>query len=149
MSVEKIAIGTGKLLRKGSNKLKGFKDVVKEDFKSIKNFAEKNILDDVPVDQMDDSIYYKLYPKKVKKGIVTGGAIALGGMTVANDIRKSNFGKDIEKISGGQLSHMTSSVVSPLTEQLQSGNYDPSRIKHSYRNAGAEGSIVFSMHQLR
>lgn len=131
MGIDKIAKGAGKVLKKTGK------------------FLDKHLLEEVTdPKRINDSLYYKLYNKKLKSSIVNTVGLTVGGATVLNTVRKDNFRQSMGQVEAGNLSHM-SSKVSPLVEATQQGNYDTSRVMNNYRNSGAEGDLVFALHNMR
>lgn len=122
-----------------------------EKAKKAKKFMNDFILEDVPDKNKYDSFLYKVFPKRIKQGYTIGAVAGIGAFTAAKGVYNAHNRNDIGTVSHGGLSHMTSEVVSPLTKQLQNGKYDPENIMYGsrIRNSGAEGDIVFALHNMR
>ena len=141
MSVKNIVKGVGKTLKTGAKEFSNSK---------VGKFMDKYVFDEVKnPNRLDDALYYGIYNRKLKKSYVVGGMAVIGGINVASDSRKMMYRNKLGDIEAGGLSHMTSNIVSKHTASLQAGAYDANKIKHSMRNAGAEGDIVFALHNMR
>lgn len=98
-------------------------------------------------------IYQHLAPYKLKGGVaatIAGGAIVMNVGESAIDSRNvASMGGHIE--AGNGLSGMTSTVAkSPLINKANNGEYNAEeRMGGSLANAGADGDIVFALHNMR
>ena len=126
----------------------GNSDFVKKAKKAGK-FINNHLLEDVPDKNKLDSMLYQVFPKRIKQKYAIGTIVGVSAIVGADSIRKMQFRNDIGDVRAGGLSKMTSQTVSPLTTQLQNGEYESGNIMHSLRNSGAEGDIVFALHNMR
>lgn len=117
-------------------------------------WAGKKLFEEVPeAERAKDGIglYQKMLPYKMKGGVakaVVGGTLGVG--VIGSAIGSSNQAKLGTVEAGEGLSGMTSTVSkSPLLKSLQSGEYSDDRVMGSIDNAGADGDIVFALHNMR
>lgn len=98
-------------------------------------------------------LYQKLAPYKLKGGVaatIAGGAIAMGvGESAIDSHNLAMMGGKID--AGDGLSGMTSTVAkSPLINKANRGEYNAEEnMGGSLANAGADGDIVFALHNMR
>lgn len=154
-TVSKIAKGVGdasKTIKKSvienADNLKGSKT-----YEKFKHYSEK-YLEDIPLDAKYTSMLYQVYPKRIKTKYAVGGVALITGATLVGKSNDMRYKARLGPIEAGGLSHMTSQAISPLTQELQQGSYDAVNIMHKarrlpYRESGAEGDIVFAMHNMR
>lgn len=119
--------------------------------KKAGKFINKHVLEDIPENRKYDSLLYQVFPKRIKQKYAIGAVVGVGAISAAKGVYNIQNRNDIGRVEEGGLSHMTSQVVSPLTEQLQNGEYDPENIMYGsrLRNSGAEGDLVFALHNMR
>jgi hypothetical protein len=96
-------------------------------------------------------LYQHLAPYKLKGGVagtIAAGAIAVNAGSAA--LQSHNVAQMGAIEAGEGLSGMTSTVAkSPLLDKLQKGEYAEDRVMGSIDNAGADGDIVFALHNMR
>lgn len=141
-TIIKAAKGAGETISKSG--------VVKKT-KSLGSGINKHILEDVSGTDKQNSLLYKVFPKRIKQKIAVPIVLGVGAIGAGTGIYNMQNRNDIGEMSGGSLSHMTSNVVSPRTEELQKGKYEDSNIMYGskLRNSGAEGDLVFALHNMR
>lgn len=119
--------------------------------KKAGKFINNHILEDVPDKNKYDSLLYQVFPKRIKQKYTVGAVLGVSAIGAGKSIYDMQNRNDIGRVSAGGLSHMTSEVVSPLTKEIQKNNYNPENIMYgsNLRNSGAEGDIVFALHNMR
>lgn len=147
MNLSKIGQAIGKTAKKAGTKMSSFHD----DFKTGLKWADKTFLNKGAID--DGSIYGKVLGKNartLKKKYAVGGLLAMGAVGVGtSSVGSRNMAKMGGRIEAGQgMAGMTDTVkLSPGIQKMQKGK--KVKFNNSFDNAGAEGSIVFAMHNMR
>lgn len=145
----------GKALGKASNKIDDIGGSIKrfnDDAKTGAKWMDKTFFDK-GAQKNGDSVSQALmgeHARRLKKPIVATGiagmaAVGFGGSSVGS----RNMAKMGGRIDAGQgLSNMTDTVkLSPGIQKMQNGKNV--KFNNSLDNAGADGSIVFAMHNMR
>lgn len=117
-------------------------------------WAGKKIFEEVPeAERAKDGmgLYQKVLPYKVKGKVAAAGLGAYGLYEVGTSGVASRNSAMLGAVDAGEgLSGMTSTVEkSPLLKKLQKGEYADDRVMGSIDNAGADGDIVFALHNMR
>ena len=122
-----------------------------EKVKKAGKFINNHILEDVPDKNKYDSLLYQVFPKRIKQKYAVCAVLGVSAIGAGKSIYNTQNRLDIGEVTGGGLSHMTSEAVSPLTRELQDGNYDTSNMMFgkNLRGSGAEGDLVFALHNMR
>lgn len=113
--------------------------------KKVGKFIDTNILEDIPEKDKYNAMMYQVFPKRIKPKYVWGTAGVIGTGALVKSAWSAESRNDLGEVSGGSLSHMSSSL-SPLTYDLQEGQYDNANIMHK---TNAQGDIVFALHNMR
>ena len=91
-------------------------------------------------------------PYKIKNKYVAGGVAGIAGITIANSAYKGNVKGKMGETTVGELSGITPSgqqTLSPLIKEVQEGRYNTNNIENNFSNHGADGDIVFALHNMR
>lgn len=103
--------------------------------------------------EMPDSLYQYVAPYKLKTSVGVGAIAGVTAIGAVNEGYKGHVSGKIGKMSSSAgLSHMTDTAneaVSPLISKLQNGQYSAQRIENNLSNHGADGDIVFALHNMR
>lgn len=109
------------------------------------------IFTDVAPDKQN-ALYQKMWSKKLNPKIGYGVvAIGTAGALTWKATEAGNR-HDLGYMSAqqGGLSNMIGgATLSPLVEQIQNGEYDASRVDNHFSSRGADGDIVFALHNMR
>lgn len=80
---------------------------------------------------------------------VAGGATVIG-LASTVDKNRNREGMGAMTFQDGGLSNMAGgATLSPLVDQVQNGEYDTGRVDNSFSSRGADGDIVFALHNMR
>lgn len=123
---------------------------VKSILKGIGKGIGKGVVDVAPDKQT--AVYQKLWNKKLnpKIGYGVAGAGTVIGLASTLDKNHNRHGLGAMTPQDGPLSNMVGgATLSPLIEDLQNGEYDASRVDNSFSSRGADGDIVFALHNMR
>lgn len=150
MDFSKIGKAIGKVSEKAS-KAGGKVAAFHDDAKTGLKWADKTFLNKGKADE--STIYSHVlgsHARSLKKRYVVGGMAALGITSYGkSSIESRNVAKMGGRIQAGQgMANMTDTVkLSPGIQKLQKG--ENIKFNNSIDNAGADGSIVFAMHNMR
>lgn len=109
------------------------------------------VLVDVAEDKQT-ALYQKMWNKKLNPKIGYGVAAVgtVGALTYKASESKNRHELGYMSAQDGLLSNMVGgATLSPLVEQVQSGEYDTSRVDNTWNSRGADGDIVFALHNMR
>lgn len=98
------------------------------------------------------ALYQKVWNKKLNPKIGYGVAAVgtVGALTYKASESKNRHELGYMSAQDGLLSNMVGgATLSPLVEQVQSGEYDTSRVDNTWNSRGADGDIVFALHNMR
>lgn len=150
MDFSKIGKAIGKAsekISKAGGKVSAFHDDAKTGLKwADKTFFNKGVADDT-------TIYKNVlgeHSRSLKKRYVAGGMITMGAVSFGgSSLESRNMARMGGKIQAGQgMANMTDTVkLSPGIQKMQQGKNV--KFNNSMDNAGADGSIVFAMHNMR
>lgn len=119
--------------------------------KGIGKKAKSSLLVDVAPDKQT-AVYQKLWNKKInpKVGYTAAGVLTLGSIGWSASKAENRHDLGYMSAQDGPLSNMIGgATLSPLVEQVQAGQYDTSRVNNNTTSRGADGDIVFALHNMR
>lgn len=118
--------------------------------KKVGNKIGSPLVDVAPDKQ--NALYQKLWNKKLnpKIGYGLAGAAAIGGIGWSASKAKNRHNLGYMSAQDGPLSNMIGgATLSPLVQQTQSGEYDANKTNNNITSMGADGDIVFALHNMR
>lgn len=113
--------------------------------KAIKDFSIEKVKKG-----SENSFYQHMVPYRLSGKVGATGAAVVGGIGILNTMGDSRGTASMGKMSydGASMSGMTDKVkLSQKIQDVQEGK--PVALSNSHKNDGAEGDLVFALHNMR